>query len=385
MGVANLEVGDDLTCFCKLQSAFATPLKPAATDAFRARSLVLGSAVDRPYPGDRRGTRSRMERTEGRQPALPWSATVVFRPSGALGTAPDIGDLLKLAMGTETLNGGVSVVYTLLKDPTALMATIYRKLTSMVELVYGAIVQRMRISWSGADYVTIEFSGIAKAFGEAGTSTTSGTETTGSTIVTVADADFFAAYGVVQIGSLTNGGAGFQISAVNFTTEKITLETTATWNTAQSVAPYLPTPTLTGNPVHSAGKATLSLDGGSTTIGHVNGYVEVATGLDLLNTEANTSSPSDVIMASQREVSFGFELLLKKSETYLMSHFRRKVSKDLQVIIGDTSTEKMQIDMNTCEIDPVPRDIPDSGPGRIPLTGVALGSSGEDEISITLI
>jgi len=385
MGFYNFEVGDDLVCFLKLQSAFA-PLKAAATDAFRARTLALGDTKDRPFPGDRRGTRSRMERVEGRQPVLPWSTTVVFRPSGALGTVPDIGDLLKMAMGTETATPDTSVVYSLLKDPTALCATIYRKLTSMVELVYGAIVQRMRISWSGSDFVTIEFSGVAKAFGEAGTTTTSGTNaTTGSTGVTVADADFLTAWGVVQVGDFTASGAGFQVQSVSYVGETIVLDAVVTYNTGQSVAPYLPTPTLTGNPLHAAGRATLSLDGGSTTIGHVNGYVEVSTGLDLLNEEAHTASANDVIMSAQREVSFGFELLLKKDETYRMSHFRRKVSHDLQIILGDTSGEKMQIDMNTCEIDPAPRDIPDSGPGRIPLTGVALGSSGEDELTLTLI
>ena len=387
MGVYNIEVGDDLTGFCKLQSAFVTPLKPAATDAFRARSITMGDVKNRVFPGDRRGTRSRVERIEGRQPVIPWSAQVVFRPSGALGTAPDIGDLLKLALGVETITGSTSVVYTPLKDPTAIYATIYRKGTSMVELVHGAIVQTLRISWSGDDFVTMDFSGIARNFAEAGTTTTSGTNaTTASTGVTVADADFLRAYGVVSVGAFNASGAGFQIASVNYTTEGIVLDATVTYNTGQTVAPYLPTATLTGNPLHSAGRATLSLDGGATTIGNLSGFIEIATGLDLWNREAQSSSAVDVFMASQREVSFGFEILNKKAESYLLSLFSRKVSQDLQIILGDTSTEKLKIDMDVCQIDPSPRDLPESGPGTISLTGVALASSaGEDEITLTLI
>lgn len=386
MGVYTIEVGDDLTGYCKLQSAFTTPLKPAATDAFRARSIVLGDVKNRVFPGDRRGTRSMIERIDARQPVIPWSTQVVFRSSGALGTAPDINDLLKLALGTETINAGASVVYTPLKDPTAVYGTIYRKGTSMVELVHGAIVQTLRISWSGDDFVTLDFSGVARNFAEAGSTTTSGTNaTTASTGITVADADFLTAYGVISVGAFTSSGAGFQIASCNYTTDAIVLDATVTYNTGQTVAPYLPTATLTGNPLHSAGRATLSLDGGSTTIGNLSGFVEIKTGLDLLNTEAQSSSATDVIMSGKREVSFGFDLLTKKAETYLMSLFRRKVNQNIRIVLGDTSTEKIQIDMPYSQIDPSVRNLPETGPGTFSVSGMALGSSGEDEYTVTLI
>jgi hypothetical protein len=59
------------------------------------------------------------------------------------------------------------------------------------------------------------------------------------------------------------------------------------------------------------------------------------------------------------------------------------VSKDLQIKLGTTATDRFTINMDTCEIDPAARDIGDSGPATWPLNGKALGSgSGENEIQL---
>jgi len=383
MGVSNFEYGDDQIGYVKLESSYGTAVKPAATDAFRALSMSMGYVPNRPLVADRRGTRSQMERIEGRHSAT-WAVTVLFRPSGSLGVTPDFADLLEMTFGTETVTPDTSVVYTPLKDMTGLFATIYRDLTTMHEFVYGAIVQNCRISWRGNDLITLAFSGVAKSFGETGT-TTSASQQSNTVTLTLADADFLSKYSIVQIGTQTNAGAGYQITAApNFTSEVVTLEAATTWASGASVTPFLPTASFTGSPVYGK-KGSLSLTGDSTTVNFLGGWVNFATGLDLLNEEVGSENPTDVIMTGRRGVTMQLDFLARKDETYYMSHFRRKTSKDIRVLLGDTAGSIMQIDADNVEIDPAVREVPETGLIRVSLPGVGLGTSGEDEATLTLV
>ena len=377
-----MQYGDDLVGFMKVESSYGVPVVPTATDCFRAMSIGLGPVINRIMPDDVRGTLSRPARVEGRTSAT-WSVNLIWRPSGTAGTRPDISDFFKLAFGTETVNGGTSVVYTLLKDRTGLWASIFAKLTDIVQFVRGAIVQRMRISWTGDGLIMIEFSGVAKAFGETGNTTANGTGTS-ATALTVADADFLSQYSIIQVGSDTNSGAGFLIAtAPNFSTEVITLPSASSWSNGAAIAPYTPTPTHVGSPVHGM-LGSLSLDGGSTTIMYLGGAIEFNTGMDLLNNEAASSSPSDAIITGRREIGGTLDFLVRKTETYLMSHFRRKVAKDVRIILGDTAGALMQHDLDVVEIDPVMRDVPDHGMVRVSLPFYAALTAAEDEYTMTL-
>ena len=52
--------------------------------------------------------------------------------------------------------------------------------------------------------------------------------------------------------------------------------------------------------------------------------------------------------------------------------------------LGDTAGSICKIDMPTAEIDPGPISTPEEGVSRVSLSGVALGSSGEDEVSLVM-
>lgn len=381
MGVNNFEYGDDLQGFIKLESTYGVAAKPTASDAFRAIQLPMAFVPDRPVVPDRRGTRSRMERVDGRSHAT-WGATILFRPSGSLGVVPDFGDILRLVFGTETVNGGTSVVYTLLEDLTGLSASVYRQLTNGHHFVYGAIVQNFNLSWRGNDFIRMTLSGIAKGYGETNATTADGADTTSTSLV-VADADFLSKYSIVSIGGDDNSGAGYQVTALDHATETATITPAASWSNTDPVAPFLPTPSFTGDPIYGT-KSTVSLDGGSTTVKNVGGSLSVVTGADLLNEEGDADSPTDVIMTDQRAVDLSLDFLVRKSEANLFSHYRRRIAKDLRFVLGDTAAKRMQIDADNVEIDPNQYDVPDTGLVRVTLPGMALGASGEDEVSITL-
>jgi hypothetical protein len=148
------------------------------------------------------------------------------------------------------------------------------------------------------------------------------------------------------------------------------------------VKPYFPTPTLAGDPLFGT-DGTLSLDAGSTTITHLGGSLSISTGQDLLNTEYGSSSASDVVVPSYREVTGSLDFLVRKDEANLFTEFRRGVQKDMHITIGTTAGKKMLIDCPVTEIDPSQRDSPESDMLRYTANFVALGSgTGENEVSL---
>jgi hypothetical protein len=50
MGVDSFSYGSDLVGFVKAESTYGVPIKPAATDAFRASSITMGAPVGREFP-----------------------------------------------------------------------------------------------------------------------------------------------------------------------------------------------------------------------------------------------------------------------------------------------------------------------------------------------
>jgi len=385
MGVNQFQYGDDVQGYVKLESTFGTAVKPVGTDAFRALDMSMGQESDPQDALDHGKTRSFMESVQGRTPVQPWSATVILRPSGSLGVAPDFGELLKLAFGTETVVGSTSVAYTLLQDMTGLYASIYKGLTTSQEGVYSAIVQTLSIDWAGDGFITFTFSGVGANFLQAHREQANGAGS-GATALVVDDADFFTKYGVIQniTGSDDNSSAGYQVTAIDHTTQTLTLDSAASWSDDDNWGAFLPTGSFAGDPLYGT-IGQFSLDGDSTTVKNVSGNITINTGLDILNREAGTTEGADVIMTGRREVTGNISMLVKETEGYIQSHARRKVAQDMVVTLGDTAAKRIAFTMSNCELRPAAQTTPDTGPTEISLGFKAYGTStGENEISVLM-
>lgn len=379
MGVDNLQYGSDKVAFFVAESTAFTAEKPAAANAVRVTDFSFGQPVGRAVVPDRKGTRSRMERGALRQPVVPWSLSGILRPSDAAGTAPDMGDIIKHAFGTEAVSASTSVTYSFLKDMTALTASIYGGLSSFQQGVRGAIVQSLSINWSGDDAVQWSASGVGANVIQAGKTLANGGDT--STSLVVDDADYFTVGALIQIGGDDNSGAGFQVTAVNYTSNTLTIDTSHTWLDNDAVEPFLPAGTYAGNPLYTPA-GSISFDNGSTTTRDISGSLTVNTGIDLLNNEHGSSEATDVILTGMREVDMSLDFYVKEDETYLMSEWRRKVSQDIIKVLGDTAGSRLKINMNTAEIDPADVSQGDDGAARYSANIIALGSSGEDECTL---
>jgi len=377
------QYGEEQICYFVAETTLGTGVKPAGTDAFKITDCVITPNYDFHDVPDRHGTRSRMEQVQGRKGAS-WRCSGVLRPSGALGTAPDMGLLLKHGYGTETVVGGTSVTYSVLKDPTALFGTFYRKLDDILEGVVGAVVQTVSFRWGGNDFCTWEISGIGVDILEAGKDAANGSGSTSASLI-VDDADFYEPYGIIQIDSDDNSGSGFQITAVNKTTETLTITPTHTWSDNDVVEPFVPAGTFAGSPIYgTTGK--LSFDGDSTEVKHIGGSHTLNTGIGLHNEEFGSETAQAVILPSERTMDFTLDMLVRDTEAYRMGLFRRDVAQDVYVTLGDDASggaaARMKIDMPTARIRPAERS---GGAGlvRVSLSGVALGTgTGENEGSL---
>jgi len=92
-----------------------------------------------------------------------WSAQFYIKPA-AVGTAPDIGELLKAAMGIETVTGATSVGYTLsdtVRNPLQLAQHVEDR---MQQIASGACVEEMSIEVTKGAPPTVSFSGSFATF-----------------------------------------------------------------------------------------------------------------------------------------------------------------------------------------------------------------------------
>lgn len=383
MGVDTFSYGHNEVGFFVPESSFGVAEKAAAARAFRVSTMKMGTPPNYEFPGDYKGGRSRVERVPGRTPVQPWSASGVLRMSGAAGTAPDIGDMLKHTFGTETVVGSTSVTYSFLEDTTALSGTVYHNLENFVEFVYGAIVQNFSLRWNDDGFITWEVSGIAKDYGRTGISLADGVGSSSASL-TVDDASYFSPYSLIKIGSEDNSGAGIQVTAVNYTTQVLTLEGNFSWSDNDSVEPFMPAGTFSSGAPLKSTDATWSIDNGSSTIYHIGGGWNVNTGLDLLNEEAGTSSAVDVVLRNMREVAGNVDLLLRQDKAHLPRDFNAQTQYDVQNVIGTTAGSILTANANQCEIDAQPLDTPETDMVRYSGEIIALSSTATaaDELAL---
>lgn len=345
------QYGEGRHGFAVAESTYGTQVVPAATDAYRLTNFDITPSYNRVEVPEQLATRSLQETVEGRR-ACTWRASFVHRPSGSAGTAPDYGILLKHALGTETVSGGVSVTYSPLKDPSGLFMSLYDKLDDVMQGVYGAVVTQVVFNFGGDDFATIDVSGEAKDFFGAGTNTANGAGT-GSTALIVNNSEHFLVGGIIKVNGDGNSGAGYQITAINYSTHTLTLASTATWLTTEVVTAMLPAPTVAGTGLYGT-VGSLSLDAGSSTFTHLNGSITIDTGISLYNRGFGTSSASDTQLSGPRRITGNLSMVLRDDNYNRIVRAQRKQAEDLKLIIGGTAGSIATFIGNEVEIDPVP-------------------------------
>lgn len=179
-------------------------------------------------------------------------------PSGAAGTAPDLGPMYSAAWGgSPTIVPATSVSYAFGGSqlmPTVSMARLLNQGAPIFgEWLTSGVVNEFKLTVSGGEAPKVSWSGQALGYSKAGYGTANGAGS-GATSLNVQTGEGAGFWGtpVIDVGSTSNllvsGVAG----------DVITIPS-STWADTDVVRPHIPTPTLAGSPIaHMLGSLTLA-------------------------------------------------------------------------------------------------------------------------------
>lgn len=128
----------------------------AAGDAAKVLALSLEPEFDVRPRDDKADTGSAREPIALRRGGS-WTLRARMIPSGAAGTAPDLGAAFAAGYGAETASGS-QVSYGLAKNKTASLSLL-RKVGAVSELATGCVVDTVKVSAAGDDLAEVEFGG----------------------------------------------------------------------------------------------------------------------------------------------------------------------------------------------------------------------------------
>jgi hypothetical protein len=376
-------LGRNRKFFAKAESTYGTFIVPTATDAVKALTSSFTFQQARENRMDSRTTRSLLERYSGKK-TVSWSSEHYIIPSGSAGTAPDCGVLLKAAMGTETVSGGVSVAYTLSDSQTALtgVSLVHYFNDVFMEAIKGGWVEGVQISGKGGDAPRIKFEGGGADCVTTGTSTTNGA-TSGSTVtVQTADADNFDVDSVIKVGTSDNSGVGHKVTAKSGAT--LTVSGTPAMGNGVAVIPFVPDETTTGSVL---GGIAGSFEIDNTAIATLTEFeVNIKNGIKPINDEALNEKVSDFIVG-YREVSGS--VTLRGRSDMIKYHAMRRTDitdyKPIEIVIGTTAGKILTISIPRAEFNPDGVDAPDADEItiKLPFVGLASSATAADEITLT--
>lgn len=221
-----------------------------------------------------------------------------IKSSGTAGTAPSVGPLLKGLYGSEVIDPGVSVTYKI-AEPTncAITHSVIARNDDKYYYIRGLKVLTgpiaLQVGQDDAAILQTQFGGIFMDKAWAGESTLSAAASISDTTIEV-DHKNFSVGSYIVVGTDDNGGAGFEVTAVDETTGDLTITPAITvgQNLGDPVTPWAPAFTepvevaLHGQygqaTVNKAGEGVVNLDirAGNINVEDTISFVHEKNGLD---------------------------------------------------------------------------------------------------------
>jgi hypothetical protein len=213
--------------FVKKETTEGTLVYPASTDTVLAVGAATSDQETEFLPdGQVRARRSRLSPIKGRTNPGAWNFTTYVKPYGTLGYAPETDVLLTCALGKRTPatdTPPTPIVYSLDSSSNLPSFSMLRKIGHTVFYMAGCTVNQAQFNVAGNDIANIAWSGQFMKWYYAGEDTLKTTTSGGQAYVIVNDPFRFTATARINIGSLTNGGLGYLITSVNYTTGQVNI------------------------------------------------------------------------------------------------------------------------------------------------------------------
>ncbi|MHA1386758.1 MAG: hypothetical protein ACTSR3_23630 [Candidatus Helarchaeota archaeon] len=379
MGAQDISFANEEECFVIKETTAGTLKKPGTDD----RVYTIGPfdfGQDQEFKEDEqiRASASMLSPIKGRKLAGEFTANTYVKPSGAKGTAPEHDVFLECLMGTKTVNAGVSVVYTLAN--TLPSFSFWSKKGDTVYAGRGATVNTGAFTIPGDDISTITFGGNFMELLWAGTAKT---QSISSSVLTMdsGGAQLYVEGMYVNVGSDDNSGAGFEITDVNYSTDKITLESAPSVSGVQTVTPWWPSSGVeTGEPVF--GKMGIVKVGGNNFV-TLNVSVSMTNNIKYYDYEKNNVWTAEKYgRPGKREINGEIEAhLLPRGPSYRY-RAEYQVSNALILPAGKTSGYIMELSVPYAEYASPSLEGTEEFLQRIGFKAIA-SSSLNDEFSIT--
>jgi len=274
-------------CFAKLETACGTLVKPTPSDRIFSVGPVEFSQEQEFLEDEQiRPSASMLSKIKGKKNPGEWSMNTYVKPSGTLGTPPEHSVLYTCGMGAETIDPGVDVQYTLENQLDSY--SLWAKKGHTVFTFRGATVQSMEHGVSGDAISGVSWGGGYMEQGWAGTGTAHGTYVGAETDIVMKPKNSLR-YTVgmfIEVDDEDNSGNGYEITAINYTTDTLTitpaLAGAPTQGTDPPVTPWWPTSGAeVGEPVHGKlgmvtidGADAIVLSGNVTLSNNIKYYVD---------------------------------------------------------------------------------------------------------------
>ena len=369
--------------FVRSESAAGTWVAPRAQDAIRTKKADVKLDVERVDRTDARQHASRVERiTHLRR--VTWAHEGYLGASGAAGTAPDEGELLRGLFGTETVNSGTSVVYTLSSSQTIPTFTIHKEDSGvLMRSGTGCVVNQGKFSFKGGADAMSSYSGMGMQYAHTGSTTLNDASANNAdTTVTIATADInnFSTNSYIQIGTSTGhqvtGGAGTA-------TLTISPGLTGGQSNGAAVTPYVPSETISSTVVPvTLGTVTLA----GTSLPFTEAEVEIDNGFKPNDQQGGIAYVTDFIRGF-RTVKGSVTVRATKDQILQLGNYNTAVAttQALVIAVGNVAGYRFSFSFPYAEINLAEIDVPEADEAIIKLPFEALASSsGNDEVALTV-
>jgi hypothetical protein len=375
--------------FAEPQTLLGTMVRATAAGAFNALKFTLGYTVDRMDRNDNRDTPGLVSRTTGMQKGT-FSIDGYLIPSGTAGTAPDMQELFQSVFGTETIDPGVSVAYTLANTQAIQVLSLHRAaypggagtVPVWMQSGVGAWVNECKISFSGAEEHKVSFSGGVQRVVETGRTTLNGAMVSSTTLIAAtATGSLLMTDSIVQVAALTNTSTGYRVT-VDTARPSFTIESAISADTASAVVPFAPTPTTAGVPVGGILTA-FTFNGGSLDV--ISGEVVINKGLKPIEDQAGAAVVPDVIRG-KRSVTGSFTIRLRADQMTALGLRRTNNFTALacSLVLGSVAGSITTITMPRCELEFSDVDFPEAEEATVTVPFTCLEESGTSANAITV-
>lgn len=381
----NVGIARRQECFLMRETSRGTLVPPTASGLIIAAGIAsLNQQPSFTNSSNVRNSRDITERFRDQSPPAGWSIPLYLTPSGAKGTAPAEDVLIESLLGNKTVNASTSVVYTqALEKPSFSM---WLKQDHIVFNCSGCTAGTAKFALATKDGAKLNISGQGMKMGWAGTDATASLISSSATSIPVDDARKYTVGALIEFeeadGTVYNNtNAGYEITAIDVETDTLTIAdgAEAEIESGAIVRGWLPDGVEVGSPLASR-LGYAQLDGSDFNVQAMS--CDITDAPRYLDDEITADGYITDYAETTRNISGSIAIYFREDDSGYFYDGLESVQKALKMVFGDTEGSIVEISMPYASVS-VPKTEVKDPVVALSMTYLALGSSGEDSLSIT--